>query len=83
MAKKDTLTGMYDELPWLLRLIILIIGGVIVGGIYRIVKWTETKNTATLVVGLLTTFTGIGNLIIWIVDLVTTITAGKITVFAD
>lgn len=83
MAKKDTLTGMYDELPWLLRLIILIIGGVIVGGIYRIVKWTETKNTATLVVGLLATFTGIGNVIIWVVDVLTTVLNGEITVFAD
>ena len=84
MAKNnETLTGMFDSLSPLVRILILIIGGVIVGGIYRIAKWFETKNTLTLVVGLLATFTGIGNIIIWWVDVITTIVNGKITVFAD
>lgn len=83
MANKDSLTAAYDSLSPLLRLIIIIIGGVIVGGIYRIIKWTETKNTATLIVGILGTFTGIGNALLWIVDVVTTIIHGKFTVFAD
>ena len=73
----------YDNLDKVVRVIIQLLFGSIVGGLYRIFKFFDTKNMATLVVGLLTTFTGIGNLIIWIVDLVTTITAGKITVFAD
>ena len=61
----------------ILRIIIQIIGGVIVGGIYRIARYFETKNIVTLVVGLLTTFTGIGNFIAWVVDLVTLIANGK------
>ena len=83
MAKKNSLTRTYDELPLILRIIIQIIGGVIVGGIYRIVRYLETKNIVTLVVGLLVTFTGVGNVIAWIVDLVTLILNGKYTVFVD
>ena len=79
----NSLTASYDSLPLLLRIIIQIIGGFIVGGIYRIVKFLETKNVVTLVVGLLTTFTVIGNSIAWIVDLITLIINGKYTVFAD
>lgn len=80
---QNSLTRTYDELPLLLRVIIQIVGGVIVGGIYRIVRYFETKNIITLVVGLLVTFTGIGNLIAWIIDLVTLILHGKYTVLVD
>ena len=38
----------YDNLPWIARLIIVIVFGAIVGGIYRIVKFLENKNTKTL-----------------------------------
>lgn len=83
MSQNKALTATYDELPLILRIIIQIIGGVIVGGIYRIVRYFETKNIVTLVVGLLVTFTFIGNIIAWIVDLVTLIMNGKYTVFVD
>ena len=83
MAKNDSLTASYDSLPFILKLIIILVGGVVVGGIYRIIKWTETKNTVTLVVGLLATFTGIGNLVIWVIDVISTVLYGKITVLAD
>ena len=83
MTNNPSLTETYDSLPLLLRIILQIIGGVVVGGIYRIARYLETKNIVTLVVGLLTTFTGIGNLIAWIVDLVTLILNGKYTLFVD
>ncbi len=83
MAKKTSLTASYDSLPLLLRIIIQIVGGVIVGGVWRIVRYFETKNIITLVVGLLVTFTGVGNVIAWIVDLVTLITSGRYTLFTD
>ena len=83
MTNKTSLTETYDSLPLLLRIILQIIGGVVVGGMYRIARYLETKNIVTLVVGLLTTFTGIGNLIAWIVDLVTLILNGKYTLFVD
>lgn len=80
---KNSLTASYNDLPLVLRIIIQVIGGVVVGGIYRIVRYFETKNIVTLVVGLLVTFTGIGNIIAWIIDLVTLILSGKYTLFAD
>ena len=83
MAQNNSLTKSYDELPFILRLIIQIIGGAVVGAIYRIVRYFETKNIVTLVVGILTLVTVIGNLIAWIVDLVTLIINGKYTVFVD
>ena len=83
MAKKKTLTKQYDELPLILRVILQIIGGVIVGGIYRLVRYFETKNLTTFIVGIICTFTGVGNLIAWVVDLVTLIINGKYTVFVD
>ena len=80
---KNSLTASYDALPLIARIIIQIIGGVIVGGIYRIARYLETKNIVTLVVGLLVTFTGVGNVISWIIDLVTLCLNGKYTVFVD
>ena len=73
----------YDSLSFIVRFVIQLFLGSIVGGLYRIFKFFDTNNMATLVVGLLVTFTAIGNVIIWIVDLVTTLVHGKITVFAD
>lgn len=83
MAKKTPYTGAYDALPKLVKIIIQLFLGAIVGGVYRIVRFFETGKVLTLIVGLLTTFTGIGNGIAWIVDLVTVILSDKITVLAD
>ena len=83
MAKKNTLTGAYEALPKLLKVLIQLILGAFVGGIYRIVRFLETKNVVTLVVGILVLVTGIGNAIAWVVDLVTEILHNKITVLAD
>ena len=78
-----SLTKTYESLPKIAKILIQIFLGAIVGGIYRIVKYFETKNVITLVVGILVTFTGIGNFIAWVVDLVTEILYNKITVLAD
>ena len=77
------MTKSYDKLSWVLRLVLQLIFGVLISGIYRIVRFVEKKNVVTLVVGLLGLFTGIGNLILWIVDLVTLIVNKKYTVFVD
>ena len=78
-----SLTKTYEELPKIAKILIQLFLGAIVGGIYRIVRYFETKNVVTLVVGLLVTFTGIGNAIAWVVDLVTEILHNRITVLAD
>ena len=79
----NSITASYNSLPWILKLIIVIIGGALVGGIYRILRYLETKNIVTLVAGIVALVTGIGNIIFCVVDLITTILTGKISVLAD
>ena len=83
MAKNTPWTGAYEALPKIAKIIIQLLLGSVVGGIYRIVRFLETKNIVTLVVGILVLVTGVGNLIAWIVDLITEITQNKICVLAD
>ncbi len=77
------LTASYEALPKFVKVILQIFLGGLIGGIYRILRFLETKNVVTLVVGILVLVTGVGNLIAWIVDLVTEITTNKISVLAD
>ena len=79
----NSITASYNSLPWIVKLLIVIFVGWAWGGIYRILRYLETKNVVTLVVGIVTLVTGIGNGIIWVVDIITTILSGKITVLAD
>lgn len=83
MASNKGLTAAYEALPKLLKVILQLLLGAVVGGIYRIVRFFETGNLVTLVVGILVLVTGIGNLIAWIVDLATEILHDRITVLAD
>ena len=77
------MTKAYDSLPKIVKIILQLFLGSLIGGIYRICRFLETKNVVTLVVGILVLVTGVGNLIAWIVDLITVITSDKITVLAD
>ena len=76
------MTKAYESLPWLLKIILQIFFGWIIGGVYRIVRFVETHNVVTLVVGILGLLTGIGNVILWVCDLVTEILSNKIRIFA-
>lgn len=77
------ITKTYEDLPKIVKIILQIFFGGLIGGVYRILRFLETKNVVTLVVGILCLFTGIGNLIAWIVDLITEILHNRITVLAD
>ena len=76
-------TAQYEALPQIAKIILQIFFGYLIGGIYRILRYIETKNVVTLVVGIVCLVTGIGNFAAWIVDLITEITQNKITVLAD
>ena len=78
----NSLTASYEALPKIIKVILQLFFGGLIAGIYRIIRFVETKNIVTLIVGILVLVTGIGNLIAWIVDLVTEICSNKITVFA-
>ena len=82
MAKKS-ITSFYDNLPWIAKIIIQAVLGAVVGGVYRILKFVESKNILTLIMAILSLVTGVGNLIFWIIDLFTMITTNKISFFAD
>ena len=77
----QSLTAQYEALPKIIKIIIQIFLGALVGGVYRIIRFLETKNIVTLVAGILN-FVGLG-FVFWIIDLVTEITKNKITVLAD
>lgn len=76
------MTKTYEALPQIAKILIQILLGAIVGGIYRICRYLETKNTTTLIAGILCLIPPI-SFVAWIIDIVTEITANKITVFAD
>jgi len=77
------MTKSFDNLPFIARLLLILFLGWIICPIYRIIKWTKSKNTVTLVVGILGLVTGVGNVILEVVDLVTTILGNGISVLAD
>lgn len=77
------ITATYDNLPKWVKVLIQIFLGYIVSPVYRILKFLETKNVVTLVVGIVCLVTGIGNFVLQIIDLVTLIVNNKFTVLAD
>ena len=76
-------TAKYEELPKIAKIIIQVILGGLIGGIYRILRYLETKNIVTLVVGIVGLVTGIGNFVLWVLDLISEILNDKITFLAD
>ena len=75
-----SITAAYENLPKIVKVLLQLFLGSIIGGIYRIIRFVETKNILTLVAGVLN-FVGLG-FIFWIVDLITEIFSNKISVFA-
>ncbi len=81
MANK-TLTAQFEALPKIAKVLLIAFLGWLVGGIYRVVRYTEKKNTTTLVAGLLGLIPPI-DFVLWVADLVSEILNDKITFFAD
>ena len=82
MSEQVKYTEKFEELPLIAKILLFLpwTGG-LVSGIYRILRYLETKNTTTLVVGILCFFC-IG-IIVGIIDLVTELTSGRVTVLAE
>ncbi|MBQ4273602.1 MAG: hypothetical protein IJB94_01350 [Clostridia bacterium] len=81
MAKK-TITGAYEALPKIAKVILQLIFGAIIGGVYRILRYIETKNTVTLIVGILALIPPI-DVVFWILDLITEALNDRISILAD
>lgn len=71
----------FDKQPLWLKIVLLVLLGPIVSGVYRILTWNKSKNAVTLVIGVLSFF-GLGFLLM-IVDIITEVTSGKISVLCD
>ena len=71
----------FDNLPWIIKLILAFpfIGG-IAYGIYRIAKGLDKNDMIMVLAGIVWLL--VGWAILWIIDLITVILHGKVTVFA-
>ena len=73
----------FESLPKIVRIILFIpFWGWVFSALNRIFKYVDKKNTVTLVVGIICVLPIIG-FVMSIIDLVTTITADKITVLYE
>lgn len=77
----NSFTASYEALPKIVKIILQVFLGSLISGVYRIVRFVETKNIVTLIVGILC-FVGLG-FVFWIIDLITEIANNKISVLAD
>lgn len=77
----NNITAQFESLPKWAKVILLFFVGGLISPIYRILRYLETKNTTTLVVGIVGLFCLGG--ILAIIDIVTEIIDNKIKVLAD
>lgn len=70
----------FDQLPWLVKLLLCLPALNIAWAVYRIVKGISEKNTLVLVAGILWIIPGA--VICWLADLVCTILYKKPTILA-
>lgn len=82
MASNNSLTATFEQLPKVAKVLLIVFLGWVVGGIYRVLRYTEKKNTTTLVVGLLGLIPPV-DFVLWVADLVSEVLNDKITFFAD
>lgn len=80
---ENKITEMFENLPLWAKILLLVVAGTLISPIYRILRYLETKNTTTLIVGILCLVTVWGNAILAIIDIITEVTKGRITVLAD
>ena len=76
------ITEYFEELPKIAKILLVIFLGGLIGGVYRILRYLETKNITTLIVGILWLVSGGVFGFGWIIDLITEITKDRITVLA-
>ena len=72
----------YENLPKIVKVILQLFVGGIIGIVYRIIRFLDSKNTMTLV-GAILFFVPVVGFVLQIVDIVTEITKNRITVLAD
>ena len=81
MSTND-LIKFYEDLPKIARILIQLFTGSLVSGIYRILRFLDSKNTSTLIAGILA-FVPVICVVFWILDLVAAIKDEKFSFMAD
>lgn len=79
----ENITAKFESLPMWAKVVLLLVLGTLISPIYRILRYFETKNMKTLVASILMLVIPCVGAVLGIVDVVTEITKGKITVLAD
>jgi hypothetical protein len=74
-------TEKLESLPKWAKILIFLFTGGLASGIFRVLRYLETKNVVTLVVGILCFFTF--GFVFGIIDLFTEIMHNKVTILAD
>lgn len=80
MAAK-TITAQFENLPKILKFILFLFLGGLLSGIFRVLRFLETKNLVTLIFGIVCFF-GVG-FVVGIIDAVTELLGNKVSVLAD
>lgn len=73
---------LFDNLPRIVKLILQFFFGGIISGVYRIVKGVVEGKVVVIIVGVLALFTGVGNIIFWVIDFITLLLHDDISVLA-
>lgn len=74
MAKNNSIVSQFENLPWIVKLILALPGLDIVWAIFRIIKGYTTNNLLLLIIGILWIAPGVA--FGWIIDLVGVILTG-------
>ena len=80
-TKMNNITSQFESLPSWAKLIIIIVANALFCLVYRILRYTETKNTTTLVAGILCLIPVVG-FVLAVLDVVGEITDNKVKYFA-
>lgn len=78
----NNITAQIEALPKWAKLLIIFFANALFCLVYRILRYTETKNTTTLVAGILCIIPIVG-FVLAIADFVSEITDNKVKFFAD
>ena len=70
----------FDGLPWIVKVIFALPGLDVLWGFYRLIKGLDKKDNVMILAGIIWIFAGWA--ILWIIDLFTLLTGGKVSVFA-
>ena len=77
----ESYTAKIESLPKIAKVLLFFFFGWILSSLYRVLRYTETKNTVTLVVGIVGFF--FVGVILGIVDAVTEALDNKVSLLAD